>query len=150
VFDTLILDEIARGLASGFVATAGMSLIEFPVWRKWGMKGVIEWHMNQSLMARLPGRHPHHLVSQGLILHFLHGGLAGIVFVFLLPVVPRITIMHAGVAFGLILWIISLLIMRPVTGVGIGGHPSRWLALIVALAGHLVYGILLAFSVISL
>jgi len=148
--DILILAEVVRGLASGLVATAGMSLIEFPIWRKWGMEGVMEWHMNQSLMARLLGRPPQYLVSQGLILHFLHGGLAGIVFVLMLPIVPRILIIYAGVAFGLILWIISLLIMRPVTGVGLGGHPLRWLALVVALVGHLFYGILLAFLVISL
>jgi hypothetical protein len=148
--DTLIPAEVVRGLASGLVATAGMSLIEFPIWRKWGMEGVVEWHMNQSLMARLLGRPPEHLVSQGLILHFLHGGLAGIVFVLMLPIVPRIPIISAGVAFGLILWVISLLIMRPVTGVGLGGHHLRWLTLVVALAGHLFYGILLAFLVISL
>jgi hypothetical protein len=148
--DTLIPAEVVRGLASGLVATAGMSLIEFPIWRKWGMEGVVEWHMNQSLMARLLGRPPEHLVSQGLILHFLHGGLAGIVFVLMLPIVPRIPIISAGVAFGLILWVISLLIMRPVTGVGLGGHHLQWLTLVVALAGHLFYGILLAFLVISL
>jgi hypothetical protein len=148
--ESLILTEIVRGLASGFVATAGMSLIEFPIWRKWRMEGVIEWHMNQSLMARLLRRPPQYLVSQGLILHFLHGGLAGIVFVLLLPIVPRIPIITAGVAFGLILWIISLLIMKPVTGVGLGGHPLRWLAFVAALVGHLFYGMLLALLVISL
>jgi uncharacterized membrane protein YagU involved in acid resistance len=110
------------------------------------MKGVSEWHLNQALMARLLHRPPQDLVFQGLILHFVHGVVAGIVFVLILPIFTQgIPVVEAGVAFGLLLWVIAMLIMKPVTG--FRNHPLRLSPLLVSLGGHLLYGILLGFVV---
>lgn len=128
-----------------------MSLTEYPIWRKWGIEGVSEWHLNQALMARLLQRPPQDLVVQGLILHFVHGELAGIIFVLMLPIFsPGIPIVEAGLAFGLLLWVIALLIMKPVTGIGFRDHPMRLLPHVVSLAGHLLYGIMLGLVVVSI
>jgi uncharacterized membrane protein YagU involved in acid resistance len=115
------------------------------------MEGVSEWHMNQALMARLLQRPPQDLVVQGLILHFLHGGLAGIIFALTLPIFSKgIPVVEAGVAFGLLLWVIAMLIVKPVTGIGFRNHPMRRLPLLVSLVGHLLYGILLGLVVSSI
>jgi len=141
--------EIFTGLVAGLVSTAAMSLTEYPIWRRWGMEGVSEWHLNQALMARLLHRPPQDLVLQGLILHFVHGGLAGIIFALILPVFSqRIPLVEAGIAFGLFLWVIAMLIMKPVTSVGFRNHPMR--RLLVSLGGHLLYGILLGLVVSSI
>jgi len=140
--------EIFAGLVAGLVSTAAMSLTEYPIWRRWGMEGVSEWHLNQALMARLLHRPPQDLVRQGLILHFVHGGLAGIIFALILPVFSRgIPVVEAGLAFGLILWVIAILILKPVTGVGFRNHPMRRVPLLVSLGGHLLYGVLLGLVV---
>jgi hypothetical protein len=140
----LTLTEIFAGLVAGLVATAAMSLTEYPIWRRWGIEGVSEWNLNQAIMARLLQRPPQEVVAQGLILHFLHGGLAGIIFALMLPIfslgVPSI---EAGVVFGLLLWVIAMLIMKPVTGMGFRNHPLGLVPLVVSLGGHLLYGILL-------
>jgi hypothetical protein len=115
------------------------------------MEGVSEWHLNQSLMAQLLKRPPQDLVVQGLILHFAHGGLAGIIFVLMIPFIfLRIPIVEAGVAFGLLLWVFAMLIMKLVTGIGFRNHALRLLPLLVSLGGHLLYGILLGLMVGSL
>jgi len=139
---------IFAGLAAGLFSTATMSLTEYPIWRRWGMEGVSEWHLNQALMARLFHRHPQDLVFQGLVLHFVHGAVAGIVFALILPVFSQgIPVVEAGVAFGLLLWIIAMLIMKPVTGIGLRNHDMRLLPLVVSLGGHLLYGSLLGLVV---
>lgn len=124
-----------------------MSLVEYPIWRKWGMMAVSEWHLNQATMGRLMHRPPESVVVPGLLLHFLHGGLAGIVFALLLSKIPSIPVIGAGVGFGLVLWIIALMIMKPVTGVGFRDHPLGLLPLIVGLVGHLLYGLFLGVMV---
>jgi hypothetical protein len=117
------------------------------------MEGVSEWHLNQALMARLLHRPPQGLVPQGLVLHFVHGGLAGIIFALIirLPVFSQgVPSVEAGVAFGLLLWVIAMLIMKPVTGIGLRNHSMRRLSLLTSLGGHLLYGILLGLVVSSI
>ena len=140
---------ILVGLLAGVISTLVMSLSEYPVYRKRGMKSVSEWHMNQAMMARLLHRPAQTLVPQGLLLHFLHGGIAGILFVLVLPLLPfGIPIIATSVAFGLVLWVIALLIMNPVTGIRIRDHSL--LSLIVSFVGHLLYGIVLGLVVSAL
>ena len=107
------------------------------------MEGVSEWHLNQVMMGRLMHRSPESAVAPGLLLHFLHGGLAGIVFVLILPSLPVFSRLVAGVGFGVVLWIIALMIMRPITGIRFSRHPSGDLSLIVGLSGHVLYGLFL-------
>ena len=99
-------------------------------------------------MARLLHRSPQTLVLQGLLLHFLHGGFAGIAFALVLSLLPfRVPIVVTGMVFGLILWVIALLMIKPVTGVGIREHSLKLLPLIVSFGGHLLYGLLLGLGV---
>jgi hypothetical protein len=144
---SLIQAEILTGFVAGLASTAAMSLAEYPIWHKWGIGGVSEWHLNQVMMGRLMHRPPELVVVPGLLLHFLHGGLAGIVFALLLPNIPSIPSIGAGVGFGIVLWIIALMIMKPVTGVGFHDHPLRLLPLIVSLGGHVLYGLFLGVAV---
>ena len=132
---------------AGLASTAVMSLAEYPIWLRWGMEGVSEWHLNQVMVGRLMNRSPHSVVAPGLLLHFLHGGLAGVVFVLLLPKIPITSSIVAGVGFGIVLWIIALIIMKPVTGIGFQKHQLGLLPLVVSLGGHILYGLFLGLAV---
>ena len=146
----MILNQISTGLVAGLVSTGVMSLVEYPIWRKWGVEGVSEWHLNQVMIGRIMHRSPQTVVLQGIILHFLHGGLAGIVFALLLSEVPNIPTFEAGIMFGLLLWIIALIIMRPVTGVEFWHHPLGLPAILVSLFGHILYGMFLGLVMMCL
>ena len=111
------------------------------------MIAVSEWHLNQFIVAHFLHRPPQDLVVQGLALHFLHGGLAGIVFTIMLTVSYVHNTILIGAAFGFVLWILAVLLMKPVTGTGFRGHQLGQVSLVVSLLGHLIYGILLGLLV---
>ncbi len=64
--------ETFVGFVAGLISTAVMTLTEYPIWRKWGMAGVSEWHLNQAIMSRFSHRPAEALTTPGLALHFLH------------------------------------------------------------------------------
>jgi uncharacterized membrane protein YagU involved in acid resistance len=146
----LIAAEVLKGLVAGLTSTAVMSLLEYPIWRRWGLEMVTEWHLNQVIAGRLLRRSPNTVIVQGLLFHILHGGLAGIVFVSVLSLAPNVPINDAAVGFGLILWVVSLFILKPVTGVGLRGHPLGLSPFIVSLTGHILYGMSLGLLVNTL
>lgn len=141
--ERLGLPVILDGLVAGLAGTAAMSFVEYPIRRIWRMDGLSEWYLNQAMMARLSRRPAQFLVTGGLLLCFLNGGLAGIVFVLSLrPLVSGlVTLVVVGVIFGLGLWLVELLVMKPLTGMRI--RILRLLPLVVSLGGHLLYGGLL-------
>lgn len=141
----MVLEAIGWGLTAGVVATVGMVLVEVPAWRRWGLPGVMEWQENQAIAERLLGRPRGELVAQGLAFHFLHGALAGVVFVLGVPFLPvRDPLLALGLLFGFALWAITLGIHGPITGTPPGRDPLGRRALAVSLAGHLIYGAVLA------
>src|SRR6186713_1021764 len=116
------VDAIFSGLISGIVATAVMTVIEIPSWRKWGLLGVFEWHENQVLATRC-----FHIPRDKLcfryifFLHFLNGSLAGIAFPLILSIldIPFTLdyILVPSVVYGFMLWIVTLVpIHKPITG----------------------------------
>ena len=135
------------GFVAGLISTAVMSLTEYPIWRKWGMVAVSEWHLNQVIIAHFLHRPPQDLLVPGLALHFVHGGLAGIVFTIILAASYVHNTIVVGAAFGLVLWVIAVLLMKPVTGTGFRDYQLGQLSLVVSLLGHLIYGILLGLLV---
>ncbi|MDW0189144.1 MAG: hypothetical protein QOA70_05785 [Nitrososphaeraceae archaeon] len=143
------VDTIFCGLVSGIVATAVMTVIEIPSWRKWGLLGVFEWHENQVLSTRF-FHIPRDKLSFKYIffLHFLNGSLAGIAFPLILSIlgVPIIRdyILVSSVAYGFMLWIVTLVpIHKPITGYCVWNHQLGHLPSIASLIGHLIYGLVL-------
>jgi len=146
----LITAEFLKGLVAGLISTAVMSLLEYPIWRRWGLEMVTEWHLNQVIAGRLLRRSPNTVIVQGLLFHVLHGGIAGIVFVIVLSLAPSVPITDAAVGFGLVLWVVSLFIFKSVTGVGLRSNPLGLSPFLVSLAGHILYGVSLGLLVINL
>lgn len=66
---------------AGLVATIVMTLFEIPIWKRFGLRGVLEWHENQVLSIRFFRLSESRLHVKGIFfLHFLNGALGGIGF----------------------------------------------------------------------
>lgn len=140
----MVADAVGLGLAAGFAATIAMVLVEVPAWRRWGLPGVMEWQENQALAARVLGRPREALVLPGLAFHFLHGALAGVVFVLGVPLLPwALPLVGLGALFGFALWLVTLVIHGPITGTPPGRDQMGATAMAVSLVGHLAYGVAL-------
>jgi hypothetical protein len=142
-------DVIFSGLVSGIVATAVMTLTEFPSWKKWGLLGVFEWHENQILSTLFFHIDRNELnFNYIFFLHFLNGSLAGIAFplilsIFDIPITGVYTLL-LSVAYGFSLWIATLVpIHKPITGHSSWNHKLGHLPSIASLMGHLIYGLVL-------
>jgi len=127
----------------GLVATLVMTLIEIPVWKKFGLRGVLEWHENQVLSEKLFRLDRSSLHVKGIFfLHFANGGLGGIGFVLVLMIFPlAASNVISGISYGVFLWIVTLIpIHRPITGITPWKHPDGIIPVLTSLIGHLVYG----------
>jgi hypothetical protein len=143
------------GLRGGIMATVLMTMIETPLWKRWGLHGVFEWHENQVITMRV-----FHLSDKSKIhfkgiffFHFLNGALAGIAFPFIAS--PFTIVFHymipLGGIYGIILWILTLgPIHKPITGFSPWNHPLGSLPTLASLGGHVLYGIVLGIVVSSL
>lgn len=148
--------SLLAGLAAGLLATALMSLVELPVYLRWGMEAVLEFHENMATLATWTGRPAEDHFLEALPLHFLHGGVAGLLFAWGLGWAPGMVgfggapVWVLGWLFGLVLWLLTLTLHRWITGVSALRHPmGPWPAL-VSLAGHSVYGVALGVFVLAL
>jgi hypothetical protein len=130
----------------GLFATLVMTLVEIPAWRRFGLRGVLEWHENQVLSTKFFRLDESRLHVKGIFfLHFANGGLGGMGFVLALMVFSFATnIIFAGIAYGIFLWLVTLVpIHKPITGIAPWSHPDGTMPMITSLIGHLVYGVVI-------
>lgn len=163
---------LAQGLAAGLAATAAMTAFELVPWRRrWGIRGVFEWHENQVLAERYLRARRHKEARNKeenrlhfgwiFLLHFVNGSLGGAGFavaLWLLPLplplslqapaaVGAAALVAAGLAYGLLLWVLTLApIHRPITGLHPWRHPHGRGPALASLAEHFVYGATLALA----
>lgn len=138
------------GALAGVVATAGMTFIELVARSRWGFASLLDWQINQATLARITKKPAEDLVLAGLALHVLHGLLGGIVFVLALALFPPAwPVLLLGLGFGALLFVLTLLVVRPVTREEPASGPNGLAAIAVALLTHLVYGAVLALLVVG-
>ena len=63
------IDFIIYGLISGFIATGVMSILQVPMYRKWGMTSVLEWHENQVITSKFIKKNPEELLIPSFLFH---------------------------------------------------------------------------------
>ncbi len=125
-----------------------MTLVELLARARWGLASLVDWQENQTMASWMTGRPMEASTLAGLGFHLLHGLIAGIVFVLLLPLVPvGIPAPIPGLGFGVVLWGIGLALFRPIMAHGREAGPLGWIPVVVSLATHLVYGAALALLV---
>lgn len=140
---------LVRGLLAGLAATGVMTLLESVARTGGGLAVPLDWQLNQATVARITNRSIEASVVLGLGFHFLHGLVAGAVYVLLLPYLPPgIPWWVLGPGYGLVLLAVSLLVYRPVTGHAPGSGELGRVAFGVGVLTHLVYGVALALLVV--
>lgn len=148
-----MLEALFYGLLAGFLATAVMSVIQLPFWRRWSTAGILEWHENQMIMSRLTGRDPEKVLAPSFVLHFANGGIAAAAYALVVAALRQLAQLGPfilGAGFGVILWVFTLaLIHRPITGVHITKHPLGWRPVTLSFLLHILYGIIVALIVDS-
>ncbi len=147
------LIEFLFAFAVGLCATLVMTLIEIPLWKRFGLRGVLEWHENQILSARFFRLSNDTMHFKGIfLLHFLNGGLGGVGFLlvwWLLPVIAT-SVIPSGIAYGMFLWVVTLIpIHKPITGISPWKHPDGITPVIMSLAGHLIYGVIVGLCIVT-
>jgi hypothetical protein len=141
--------SIFLGFVGGLFSTLLMIFVEIPSWKKWGLWGVLEWHENQVITAKVLKSPSTKIHFRGIFaLHFLNGGLGGIGFLLLLWLFPAgvSQIILSSIIYGFFLWIVTLVpIHKPITGVSLWRHPLGHLPVLTSLIGHFVYGAVLGY-----
>jgi hypothetical protein len=128
------------GIASGLGATVPMTLAESFARRIGGPAIVLDWIQNEATAARLWRSHPEARVPLGLTLHFLHGAVAGMLFFLAIALVESTVPLWAlALAYGLILWILSLSAFRRTTGSNAWAGTAGFVAILVSLVAHLIF-----------
>jgi hypothetical protein len=147
-----LLGAAGVGFFAGLVATAVMTVFQYPFWRRWGLTGVLEWHENVCIIARLSrAGELESLLKRSFLLHFLNGGLASLVYSIILWSSTLLNSWNTavlGILFGLVLWILTLYpIHRPVTGVSLHRHPLGYKPTALSIALHMVYGVIATYII---
>src|SRR5215212_2136597 len=159
LFSFEILSYLLIGLLGGIVSTVLMTLTEIPSWKRWGLHGVFEWHENQLItkrLFRLPNDNNKIHFKGVFFFHFLNGTLAGIAFPFIVGsffttlVNSSTALLLLGLLYGFVLWIITLIpIHKPITGLSPFNHPLGRMPAFASLGGHIVYGVVLGFTIFT-
>jgi hypothetical protein len=159
LFSFEILSYLLIGLLGGIVSTVLMTLTEIPSWKRWGLHGVFEWHENQVItkrLFRLPNDNNKIHFKGVFFFHFLNGTLAGIAFPFIVGsffttlVNSSTALLLLGLLYGFVLWIITLIpIHKPITGLSPFNHPLGRMPAFASLGGHIVYGVVLGFTIFT-
>jgi hypothetical protein len=139
----LVLDGGIAGLLAGLF----MILSEVPFWRRLGIPGVVEWQVNEIMASRLFNE-PYNAgkkLGSAILMHLFHGMALGILFTilvsFILPTGFTILLV-AGLSYSLALWLFVPFSLRRVFERA-GRTRFTQTGMIVALLGHLVYGLAL-------
>jgi hypothetical protein len=138
------MDLFLLGLVAGISATATMTLTEIPSWKRWGLRGVFEWHENQAITEFLVKKKQTRFIGI-FFFHFLNGTLAGSAFPYLISfLLPFAPLLLLSTLYGIVLWVLTLApIHKPITGLHPWNHPLGRLPAIASLIGHVVYGFVL-------
>jgi hypothetical protein len=136
---------IPFGVLAGLAATVPMFVVEAVARRIRDPAVVLDWIQNEATMEPIWRRNPQLRVRMGLILHFLHGAGAGLVFVLAIVLVQTtVPVLVLGFAYGLILWMLSLSSYRRIVGRSPFVPPAGGSAVGLSLVAHLVFGLSLA------
>ena len=147
----LNLDFLLNGLIAGFIATGAMSILQIPMYKKWGMISVLEWHENQVITSKIIKNNPEELLIPSFFFHLLHGGLGGIAFAIAVSVIDfQVSYLISGTVLGFLFALVVLIIHEPITKVKPLHHPLGNLPVIASFVNHAIYGAALGYFLIIL
>jgi len=149
-----LLEATAAGAGAGFAAAILMTSFEAPFWKRMGIKGVVEWQVNQVLVAIVLGEpyDPTKRLTEALTMHLIHGTVIGVILGTALNVTPSIATAYylpIGVALSLVLWLIAPFLSRNYFERRAGDDFSA-AGLLISFGSHLVFGVALGAVLVAL
>jgi hypothetical protein len=128
-----------KGIISGFVATVVLSLM---LVLKFQFQLVPEQYSLMTMLSKIAGGVPSAWAD-----HFIIGVLVwGLVYSGFDPALPRLPHWFKGLMFGVIAWVVAMVVFLPFVGGGLFGSKVGILAAVIPLVQHLIYGLVLGIT----
>ena len=139
------------GFIAGILPTVVMSISEYPFYKKWGIKGVYEFHESEMMFCKLTNREFKNKISSfGLLTHMINGSLLSIPFVFYINLTNTLPTILLGIIYAIVVWIVTLLpVHKLITGESLRDNPFGYKPVLVSVFGHAIYGFILSQSYVS-
>lgn len=132
-----------RSMIAGFVATAVLSALMIMK----GMMGV----MPQLDVISMLGKMAHDMMGMGgtglaWFIHFMIGTvLWGVLFALLYGKLPGGSAVAKGMSFGVLAWLLMMVLPMPMAGAGLFGMKIGMMAPVMTLVLHLIFGAVMGF-----
>ena len=141
---TTLLETFALdGALSGLVAVVLMTLFETPFWHQFGMKGVVQWQVNEIIVSRLLSK-PYvegKRLRWAIGMHLFHGVALGALFAIWLTSV-HLPLYLTGLVYSIALWsFIPFSLRDALQRAGRVSFTNGGMT--VSLLAHVVYGLAL-------
>jgi hypothetical protein len=133
--------DVFKGIIAAGIATAAISMLMLLQ----SAAGLLpQLSLIQLLLALLDAPKEHAL---GWILHFVIGSaVGGILFAHVEPRLGADSHTKGGILFGVLVWLVMMLVFMPAAGAGYFGFQLTLLAPLVMLVLHVVYGAVLGWT----
>ncbi|MDE2307173.1 MAG: hypothetical protein KGJ97_02645 [Xanthomonadaceae bacterium] len=136
------MNTYVRAMIAGFVATVVLSILMFIKSMMGVMPGLDVVHMLSGMAHQMMGMPDSPMV--GWVMHFMIGTVVwGVLFALLFKVLPGSGAVAKGVAFGVLAWLLMMLIPMPMAGAGLFGMHMGMMAPAMTLVLHLIWGAVL-------
>ena len=130
------MNNIVKGVIAGFAATVVLSLLMM-------MKSAMGLMPELDIIAMLSAMMGSGL-AMGWVAHFMIGSIVwGVLFAFLAPKLPGVSFWLKGVYFGIVAWVLMMVVVMPMAGAGFFGMKFGMVAPVMTLVLHLIYGAVL-------
>jgi len=138
------MNNYVRGMLAGFFATIALSILMILK----GMMGLMP-HLNViHMLARMAHGYMGIAATPALgwLLHFLIGSIVwGLAFAFLFSRLPGAGAVVKGLIFGILAWLLMMILPMPMAGAGFFGLKMGLMAPLMTLILHLAYGAVLGY-----
>jgi hypothetical protein len=129
------MGNIGKGILGGLVATVVLSAI---MMMKDAM-GVMPQLNIIQMLATMMGVS----AAIGWVMHFMIGGLWGLLFALAYRVVPGGSHVRKGIVFGIGAWLMMMVAVMPMAGAGLFGMAMGMMAPVMTLMLHIIFGAVL-------
>jgi len=127
------MNNIAKGVIAGFVATAIVSIL-------FVMKAAMGLMPDLNIIAMLSGMMGGALIM-GWVAHFVIGAVIwGVLFALFHPIIPGGNLWLKGVVFGVAAWLLMMIVVMPMLGAGLFGMNFGMVAPAMTLMVHVIFG----------
>lgn len=132
------MNKYLNGMLSGFLATVALSLMMFAK----GAMGLMPQLDVIKMLSSMMGM-PQYLLL-GWMAHFLIGTVVwGILYSLLVPRLPGTNYVVSGIVFGILAWVMMMVVVMPMAGAGLFGRNFGPMAPVATLMLHVIYGAVL-------